>query len=315
MKIMNDSSLKRIGILIVFVLVVFAAGSLYLFARPAPPAPIPPAPTPASNPAEAASTSSTQPKIAWSPTSTLVILSPSESATRDFAFVSDQDLQNVVIEAVPEIAGFLTIEPSTFASISAGQPQSVHMSLSIPSSTALATYVGTIHLRVGSSTLPQTLKVDLQVWRLFRSDQFGVMLSVPPTLQADEYQLSGLLGRGQGETLATFRSVPVGAPGTDAPVPGCFIYLSAEDNSDGLSLTDWLVQRSYRRPNDVDKNVSINGTPGILRTGLGDVFGNPFVVLFVSNGTFIFELGSNTFGDTACKEEFSGMLSTIRFGS
>jgi hypothetical protein len=59
---------------------------------------------------------STQPKIVWSPTSSIeVILSPGETSVKDFTFTSDQTLQNAVIEPVPALAGYVTVQPSTFS--------------------------------------------------------------------------------------------------------------------------------------------------------------------------------------------------------
>src|SRR2546425_749434 len=118
---MSDPHIKRVAILIVLVLAVLA-GSLYLFARPSPPASVPPtrAPAGASSPAQSASTSSTQPKITWSQNQVEVILAPTESASSDLTFSSSIDLQNVVIEAVPEIAGFLSLQPNSFANVSSG---------------------------------------------------------------------------------------------------------------------------------------------------------------------------------------------------
>jgi hypothetical protein len=121
-----------------------------------------------------------------------VILSPGDTIARDFAFLSNQNLQNVVIEAVPEIARFLTIQPSTFVSVSAGQPQAVRVSLSIPSGTTLGTYDETIHLRIGSSTLPQTLKVVVDVWQGAELAAASATVAVPPgwLIQATPTQIS-----------------------------------------------------------------------------------------------------------------------------
>src|SRR6266852_1424845 len=158
---MNDPHFKRVALLI-GVLLAILAGSLYLFARPSPPAPVPatPAVAPAANSTllQVGSASSTQPKFTWSQNQIEAILSPGESTSRDLTFTSSLDLQNVVIEAVPEIAGFLSVQPKSFANISGGASNAVHISFSIPSGTTLGTYESTIHVRIGSSTLPQTLK-------------------------------------------------------------------------------------------------------------------------------------------------------------
>jgi len=83
---------------------VVLGSSLYLFARePVPAAPFSPPPP---------STSSTQAKIAWSTTSIEVILSPGESTAKDLTFSSSLGLTNFTIEAVPQIASYLTVSCS-----------------------------------------------------------------------------------------------------------------------------------------------------------------------------------------------------------
>jgi len=175
---MNDSHLKRLALLIALGLAILAA-SLYLIARPTPPAPVPAAPPvgPAatSSPGQAGSTSSTQPKITWSHNQVGVVLSPGESTSNDLTFSSSLDLQNIVVEAVPEIRSFLTIEPNSLTSVPAGLPQSVHLSFLIPNGTALATYEGTIHVQVGSTTLPQTLKIAIETGKSFLTSTYSIM--------------------------------------------------------------------------------------------------------------------------------------------
>jgi len=111
------------------------------------------------------SSAQNQPRIAWSEGKVEITLSPGGTEVKNLTFTSSQALQNIRLEPVPEIAGFVTVQPSTFASVSAGQPQSVQLSFSIPQGTSAGTYEGTIHVRSGNRTIPQTLKVSIQVRR------------------------------------------------------------------------------------------------------------------------------------------------------
>jgi hypothetical protein len=185
---MIDPHLKRLPLIVALILAILG-GSLYLIARPMSPAPVPPAlpakPAITPSPAQTRSTTSTQPKITWSQNQVEVILAPTESTSRDLTFSSSLDLQNVVIEAVPEIAGFLTIQPNAFASVPASQAQSGHVSFSIPTGTMFGTYDGTIHLRVGSTTFPQTLKVIVDVWQPYENAAFGIRFLMPPGMVAE----------------------------------------------------------------------------------------------------------------------------------
>src|SRR5207245_2011837 len=128
----------------------------------------------------AASTSSTQPKITWSQNQIEVILAPTESASSDLTFSSSLNLQNTVVEAVPAIAGLLSVQQNSFANVSAGTPNAVRISFLIPSNTALGTYEGTIHVRIGTSTIPQTLKVVVNVWQIFRQISPAFAFKYPP---------------------------------------------------------------------------------------------------------------------------------------
>ena len=119
-----------------------------------------------------ATTSSAQPKVTWSDNHIEVTLSPGERTSKDITIASNRDLQNAIVTAVPKIAGFLSLQPNSFAFLSSGKPNEVHISFVIPSGTALGTYEGTVHIKIGSQTLPQTLKISVKVaWAI---GQLGV---------------------------------------------------------------------------------------------------------------------------------------------
>ena len=58
-----------------------------------------------------------QPKITWSETHLSLQMSPGSGEVREVTFASDHNLQDVTIEAVPEIADLVSIQPTTIASI------------------------------------------------------------------------------------------------------------------------------------------------------------------------------------------------------
>ena len=173
------------AVFVAVVVLVVAGGSLYLLGREPSPRPIYSpasftAPSVSISPVATLVAAISQPKITWSTTNIAPILSPGESASSDITFTSTASLQNVVVEAVPEVAGFLTIQPSSFASVPANQPQSVHISFAISQSTTPGSYSGTIHVRLGSQTLPQTLKVVVNVWNEFSDLSDGIKFKFPP---------------------------------------------------------------------------------------------------------------------------------------
>ena len=172
---------------------------------------------------------STQPKITWSENQIAVILSPGESTAKDLTFSSSLNLSNVVLEPVPEIARYLTITPNTFAGGPANTPQSVRVNFSIASGATLGTYQGTIHLRIGTQTLPETLKIILNVWRVFRNSSdsnLGFSFYFPPTLSLRE-------GFGASEILLALA-------GKEGQFPEISFESFSTANTDATTLEDSL---------------------------------------------------------------------------
>ena len=107
--------------------------------------------------------SAAQPKIKWSENHLSLQLSPGGGQVRQVTFTSDHNLQNVTIEPVPEIANLVSVQPNTIASVFADQAQTVSLFFSIPAGTSFGLHEGTIHVRSGNQTIPQTLKVSIDV--------------------------------------------------------------------------------------------------------------------------------------------------------
>jgi hypothetical protein len=169
--IMTDSHRKWIA-MAAGVVALLAVGSQFLAGQALAPSPLVVIPVLPVSPVLGAT--SVQPKITWSTTSINVILSPGESTSSNLTFTSSLPLQNAVIEAVPGLAGFLNIQPNTMPSLSAGQQQAVHIAISIPPSTPFGTYDGTIHVRVGTTTFPQTMKITVNVWNSFTRATYSI---------------------------------------------------------------------------------------------------------------------------------------------
>ncbi len=107
--------------------------------------------------------SAAQPKVTWSENHLNLQLSPGGGEVRQVTFTSDHNLQNVTIEPVPEIAGLVSVQPNTIVSVFADQAQTVSLFFSIPAGTSFGLHEGTIHVRTGNQTIPQTLKVSIEV--------------------------------------------------------------------------------------------------------------------------------------------------------
>lgn len=106
---------------------------------------------------------SRQPKITWTPSQVQLVLSQGQSRTTTVTFSSDQALQDVTVEAVPEIAPWVTIDFQTFPIVPAGTPETLNLTFTAAPGASIGHYDGTIHLRDGTQTYPQTLKISLGI--------------------------------------------------------------------------------------------------------------------------------------------------------
>ncbi len=236
---------KRLGLITAILLVAFGT-SFYFIARPLPAAP--PVGVAVPSPLGAMQTSSTQPKITWSASDVQPILSPGESSSSAVSFISSANLTNVTVEAVPEIAPFATIQPNTFASVSAGQTQSAQITFSIPQPTTLGTYDGTIHVRLGSSTLPQTLKVVVNVWNAFHDMNLGLAFKYPPFPQPTQIFVTHV---SDGSMTHIDLQILDGTTQQFVSLVGLRIF----SNSSSTSLQQWFEQNI-----DIDGILAANGT-------------------------------------------------------
>jgi hypothetical protein len=74
-----------------------------------------------------------------------------------------ETLTNVSVFTVPGISNFVDAQPSEFPLLQPGTDYSLTLSFSVPNRAAEGLYDGTIHLRLGSRTIPETLKVSVTV--------------------------------------------------------------------------------------------------------------------------------------------------------
>jgi hypothetical protein len=205
-----------------------------------------------------------KPVIAWTPDSVTQTILAGESVTVPVSFTASENLDNVEVRVVPELEPYVQVAPSSFDSITAGQAMNLDTTISAPASALPGMFDGTIQLRSGDGpekTYAKPLVVTVKVvWQVFKNDELGVSIDISPALvRVDSDESISPLAPGGNETLAIFQSVPAGEPATDAPADGCSIYIGIEDNSAELSLSDWLLTRSYRRLTDVDEAIQIKG--------------------------------------------------------
>jgi murein DD-endopeptidase MepM/ murein hydrolase activator NlpD len=102
-------------------------------------------------------------RITWSENTLNVTLPSGGQTTRTLTFTSDQALENIVIEPVPTIARFVSVQPASIATVPVGQPLTITLNFSAPQGTKEGLYDGTIHVRRGAATIPEVLKVGIEI--------------------------------------------------------------------------------------------------------------------------------------------------------
>ena len=191
-----------------------------------------PAPSPSPIMAPESAAQRRQPRITWSDNQVEVVLSPGENLTQDLTFSSSLDVEDIVFEPVPELAPFLSVQPSTVANVVADQQYDVQLNFDIPSDAVLDTYDGVVLIRLGRRTLPETLTITVGVWASFTSEGLGYTLLYPPPLSATVGSDTNVLQLAE-------------APG-DSEFAGFWVYV--EDNASILSLVEWWEQAGAHEP-------------------------------------------------------------------
>jgi hypothetical protein len=101
--------------------------------------------------------------ITWIPEAIEETISKGTSKELDVAFISRIDLKNAKLWITPELRPFIRIEPDHFKKIEDNAMYEAVLHLRVPAHVKPGHYDGTIHLKVGHRTYPETLKVDLTV--------------------------------------------------------------------------------------------------------------------------------------------------------
>lgn len=101
--------------------------------------------------------------VIWSPSKLNITVATGTSYSSDVVIKSDHTLSGLSIEVVPALNSYITVEPNNIALLEPGSPVTVKVSVA-PSNQVFALPLdGTIHVKKGNSTIPQTLKISLNV--------------------------------------------------------------------------------------------------------------------------------------------------------
>ena len=108
----------------------------------------------------------------------------------------DDVLEDVMFHIAPQLEPFVSVAPESISAISLGIQVPLLLTISIPLTTPIGAYEGTIHLKDSEELYPQPLKLSLQVGELIGSAG-GVVesgdglasLNIPPGALSDEPSL------------------------------------------------------------------------------------------------------------------------------
>ena len=101
--------------------------------------------------------------IAWDPAKIEQTMGLGDTKEITVTFISNTYLENADLWIAKELQPFVSVEPNHFESIEANSTYEVGLYFSIPYDAETRLYDGTIHIKVGSKTYPQTLKIELNI--------------------------------------------------------------------------------------------------------------------------------------------------------
>jgi hypothetical protein len=101
--------------------------------------------------------------IDWVPAEITKQLVVGQLQTVSVSIRVSERLTDVSIWASPSLNRFVVVSPETFALLDFGKTAELRLSFLAPQGTAPGIYEGTIHLRSGARTIPQTLPISLEI--------------------------------------------------------------------------------------------------------------------------------------------------------
>ena len=172
-------------------------------------------------------------------------------------FVSKVTLNNVDLWVVPELQAFVSLNQAHFDVVEANTPYEITLHVSILYGSQTGLYDGTIHLRVGSKTYPQTLKIELSVVDAAATigPEGGVVEVTDPESPVYGAKVEipeGALGEDKTLSLSAV-DMPSDLPGASIPTGPCIDF----GPDDTLFLAPVFLFLPYR---DEDNDGLIDGT-------------------------------------------------------
>lgn len=185
-----------------------------------------------------------KPSITWTPSAIDATIGNGAGATGDrvITVASSTTLANVDLWVTPEVSGFLSLEPSHLATMTAGTAYAVKVRFMVPPHAVPGLYDGTVHVRSGSQTIPQPLKVLINL-------DYG-NISIPPSTHvlsgATTAYLTSVAADSEwwpgAVTGATFRGMPPGHHTYAFVLDGVVVGSGGFDLTEGTPVTVYAAR-------------------------------------------------------------------------
>ncbi len=175
--------------------------------------------------------SEANPTIAWTPPSLSLMVGAGQSTAVEVTFTPSQNAKNVSLWVVPELAPYVSVSPSSFASVEKGVNYTVTVTASATSTAPLGLHEGTLHLKQGKKTLAEPLPIGVEVvWPMFLSEELGFALQYPP---------GWVVSEDEDDDSNTFHILK---PGFDPPqISALTITRTRNLNSEMLPISEWFA--------------------------------------------------------------------------
>lgn len=240
--------------------------------------------------------SEANPTIAWKPPSLSLMVGAGQSTAVEATFTPSANASGVTVEVVPELAPYVSVSPSSFASVEKGVNYAVTVTASATSTAPLGLHEGTLHLKQGKKTLAKPLPIGVEVvWPTFLSEELGFALQYPP-----------------GWYFASEDEDTVEATAPELPIK-FQIFRHVGANPEFLPIEEWA-----------DSFFSINGIPAEERESLlvGDretvrivvhhMFSVDAVHIYIADNPDVIEINYSLY-DAGLVPDYEAIVQTISF--
>ena len=100
-------------------------------------------------------------KVTWTPSRVELNALPGQTVVANVTFVASGPLTNVTFRVVPEGRTWITLTPSSFASVAAGATNAVTVTFVVPAGADEDTYAGVIQVKAEGKNVAKPLKYKI----------------------------------------------------------------------------------------------------------------------------------------------------------